>query len=431
MTSANGDLVLGIDIGTSGVRIAAVDRNDGVVGFAAAVMPAPERIAGHIRQNPEIWWQAVRESMDTLGRTVDLGRVRAIAVDGTSGTVLAIDAEGHPCGPASLYNDRCEPEQAKRVADHAPPESAARGATSALGRALDLQDANPSARRIVHQADWIAGRFAGSYDTTDENNALKTGYDPVSRHWPTWMDQTGIDVEKLPRVIPAGAVIRPVDPALAMRLKGDTLVVAGTTDGCAAFLATGASRPGDGVTSLGTTLVLKLLCDQPIFAPNYGIYSHRIGDDWLAGGASNSGGAALLKFFTAERMAELEADMRPQDATGLDFYPLPSPGERFPINDPDLAPRVEPRPASETRFLQALFEGIAGIEKLGYDRLAELGGPKLRSVRSVGGGARNIAWGAIRAKMLAVPLEHPIHAEAACGAARLAWRGFDADRARS
>jgi sugar (pentulose or hexulose) kinase len=123
-------------------------------------------------------------------------------------------------------------------------------------------------------------------------------------------------------------------------------------------------------------------------------------------------------------MAELEAAIRPQDPTGLDFYPLPCPGERFPINDPALLPRVEPRPAGEARFLQALLEGIAGVEKLGYDRLALLGGPPLRSVRSVGGGARNIAWTAIRSRSLGVPLLGPRHAEAACGAARLAWRGL-------
>ena len=76
-------------------------------------------------------------------------------------------------------------------------------------------------------------------------------------------------------------------------------VVAGTTDGCAAFLASGASEAGDGVTSLGTTLTLKLLSATPVFAPQFGVYSHRIGDQWLAGGASNSGGGVLASLFSA------------------------------------------------------------------------------------------------------------------------------------
>ena len=423
------DLALGIDVGTSGVRIAALDETNEAVCISAAAMPAPARNNGRVRQDPEIWWRAVCEALDGLGRALDLTRVRAVAVDGTSGTVLAVDAAGQPLGPGSLYNDVASPAAQARVEAVAPAASAARGSTSALGRALDLLGEFPAATRIVHQADWIAGRLAGAFDTSDENNALKTGYDPVSRAWPAWIEDAGMSRERLPRVVPAGTAIGRVTAGHGHGLPEGVAVVTGTTDGCAAFLATGAAEPGDGVTSLGTTLVLKLLSDHPIFAPDYGIYSHRIGEAWLAGGASNSGGAALLRFFTPERMSELETSIRPQDPTGLAFYPLPSPGERFPINDPRLEPKVEPRPKDDARFLQALFEGIGGIEKLGYDRLAELGGPRLTSVRSVGGGARNLGWTALRSRILGVPLLEPAHAEAACGTARLAWSGYRAQLA--
>ena len=104
------------------------------------------------------------------------------------------------------------------------------------------------------------------------------------------------------------------------------------------------AQPGDGVTSLGTTLTLKLLSDKPVFAPDFGIYSHRIGEQWLAGGASNTGGAAIGKFFTAEDIARLTPLLDPDHPTGLDYYPLPRPGERFPVNDPNFQPRLEPRP---------------------------------------------------------------------------------------
>ena len=75
------------------------------------------------------------------------------------------------------------------------------------------------------------------------------------------------------------------------------MVHAGTTDGCASFLATGARRAGEAVTALGSTLVIKLLSDKPIFAPDYGIYSHRIGETWLLGGASNTGGKVIEHLF--------------------------------------------------------------------------------------------------------------------------------------
>ncbi len=132
------------------------------------------------------------------------------------------------------------------------------------------------------------------------------------------------------------------DAAGRFGLPLDVAVVAGTTDGCAAFLASCASQPGDGVTSLGTTLTLKLLSDRPVFAPAYGIYSHRIGDQWLAGGASNTGGAVLAKFFSNDDIARLTPQIDPDRSTGLDFYPLARPGERFPINDPAYRPRRSP-----------------------------------------------------------------------------------------
>ena len=205
-------------------------------------------------------------------------------------------------------------------------------------------------------------------------------------------------------MVSAGERTGTILPAIAQRygLPRDTAIVAGTTDGCAAFLASGASDPGDGVTSLGTTLTLKLLSDRPVFAPNYGIYSHRIGDQWLAGGASNSGGAALAVHFDRDAIVRLSPLIDPDHPTGLDYYPLPKPGERFPINDPALPSNVAPRPDDERLFFQGLLEGIAGIEALGYRRLAELGASSLTTLRTVGGGAANEAWTRIRERRLKV-----------------------------
>jgi D-ribulokinase len=212
--------------------------------------------------------------------------------------------------------------------------------------------------------------------------------------------------------------------ALAFGLSKYVAIVSGTTDGCAAFLASGASQPGDGVTSLGTTLTLKLLSDKPVFAPEYGIYSHRIGDQWLAGGASNSGGVVLGQYFSKVEIEQLSALIDPAVESGLHYYPLPKVGERFPINDASYAPRLVPRPSDDAKFLQGLFEGMAGIEALGYQRLAELGASPLSSIRSAGGGAANEKWTAIRLTKLAVPQLPSASDHAAMGTARLAWRGI-------
>ena len=87
-------LVIGIDIGTSGVRAMAVDPAGRVTGEARAALPAPQRDGARIVQDAALWWQAADEALLALGRAVDLSQVGAIAVDGTSGTMLAIDAAG-------------------------------------------------------------------------------------------------------------------------------------------------------------------------------------------------------------------------------------------------------------------------------------------------------------------------------------------------
>jgi len=224
-----------------------------------------------------------------------------------------------------------------------------------------------------------------------------------------------------------GTVLDPLRPKIASEfdLPETVQVLSGTTDGCAAFLATGASEAGDGVTSLGTTLVLKLLSDEPIFAPESGIYSHHFMGLWLAGGASNTGGGVLLDHFTADQIAALSAQINPEAPLNLGYYPLSGPGERFPVADPKLAPKLEPRPVEEAHFLQAMLEGIADIEAIGYRKLEELGGPKLRAVRSVGGGADNAVWTKIRAKALGVPTILPDNKDAAYGAAILARFGMN------
>ncbi len=423
-----GRLHLGLDVGTSGVRGVAVDDAGRVIAQAREPLPPTRREGARVTQDPRLWWHACERVLAGLGAQIDRGRVAAIAVDGTSGTLLLADAAGRPVSAGWMYDDASCIAEAARVASAAPTDSAARGSASPLARLLHLQAQHADAAHVLHQADWIAGRLAGRFDTADENNVLKLGYDVRARRWPDWLDALDVRRDTLPRVLPPGTPIGRLVPewVRSLGLPAGVVVVAGTTDGVAAFLATGACEPGDAVTSLGTTLVVKLLSDRPVFEPRFGIYSHRLGDHWLPGGASNSGGGALLRHFSVERMAELTPSLRPDEPSGLDYYPLPATGERFPVSDAALPSRTEPRPADDARFFQALLEGVAAVERLAYDRIAELGAPGLRRVFSVGGGARNAGWTRLRERRLGVPLCTPVHEEAAVGAARLARQGADA-----
>lgn len=151
MIACHSDLVLGIDVGTSGLRIAALDRDGGLVQMTAADSPAPERQAGRVTQEARVWRRALHEAMAAMAAALDPARVRAIAVDGTSGTVLAIDPAGAPLGPASLYNDLAPPAIVETIARVGDASSAAQGPSSALGRAIELARRFPSAARIVHR----------------------------------------------------------------------------------------------------------------------------------------------------------------------------------------------------------------------------------------------------------------------------------------
>ncbi|WGF87435.1 FGGY-family carbohydrate kinase [Marinivivus vitaminiproducens] len=421
------DVFLGIDVGTSGVRAIAVDGAGKVAAEASTRLPPPDRDGSAITQDPGLWWEGLRDVLAGIAPRLEPERLRAIAIDGTSGTLLVADSDGTPLAPAGMYNDASAADQAPRIREHAPAGSAAHGATSPLGRLLHLQARFPEAAYALHQADWLAARLTGRWGLSDANNALKLGFDPVAFAWPDWMDGLGVRRRLLPEVRDPGTPFAPLDPAVAraLGLSSRTLVVAGTTDGCASFLATGAAETGDGVTALGSTLTLKLLSDDPVFDASVGVYSHRLQGRWLVGGASNTGGAALLRFFDADRIRALTGQVDPERPLDHGWHPLPGTGERFPVADPAMTFDPDRTTMSDAAFFQGLLEGIAAVEARAYRLLHALGGPELWTLRSVGGGASSAPWTRIRARHLGadVAFRPPLHAEAAYGAALLARAG--------
>lgn len=415
------DLAVGVDVGTSGVRAIAVGGEGKIAGTGRA------DIAAALRRDPAAIWMAVERTLGQLCAEIDPAQIAAIAVDGTSGTIIATGASGDPVLPASLYNDKADAEALARVRAVAPSASAVHGATSPLARMLSMCRI-PGVRHLLHEADWVARQLGGPLGVSDANNALKSGFDPIANAWPGWIENVGLSLALLPRVEEPGRAVGTISRRVAERfaISRRALIVAGTTDGCASFLATGAHETGDAVSALGSTLTVKVLSDVPVFSPEYGIYSHRLLGRFLPGGASNAGAAVLAQFFAPVRVAELSARIDPAKDAGLDYYPLPGIGERFPLNDPELAPRIQPRPQDDALFLHGLLEGLARIEALAYRRLTELGAPPIIRVLSVGGGAVNEVWTALRARILGVPVTRAAETEAAYGAATLAALGASA-----
>ena len=379
-------------------------------------------------EDPEGW----RQGLTALVRRLDpelRSQVGGIALDGTSGTLLLCSPAGAlapgDLGLALPYSLAC-PEQAAAAAALVAscPGSPAASASGSLARALRLlaqaeaTGLGQAPWLLRHQADWLMGWLLGNWRWGEEGNNLRLGWLLKKRRWAGTIAHQSW-AAALPEIAASGSVLGPLHPtaAAALGLPTRCRVVAGSTDANAAVLAADPG-PGDGITVLGTTLVLKQFCEQPIQGP--GISCHRLAGRWLVGGASNAGGGVLRRFFSDGQLEELSRQIDPRQPSGLCLRPLPGPGERFPVDDPALEPVLEPRPVSDCLYLQGLLEGLAAIEAAGWRRLQELGAPPVERVISLGGGARNSQWRAIRQRLLGVPVLNRPKLSAAEGMARLA-----------
>ncbi|MEG3989891.1 FGGY-family carbohydrate kinase [Microcoleus sp. S28C3] len=418
------NLYLGIDFGTTGARSTVIDSQGTIhceteYTFANNGQQQPEL--------PSVWQNALWDSIEQIPPTIR-NQVKAIALDGTSSTVMLCNTDGIPVCEPILYNDARGAAVTERLRAIAPDNHTVLSATSSLAKLLWLQDFREETAPTVflHQADWLAFLLHGKLGISDYHNALKLGFDVDTLCYPNWLIEgiAGAATPELPQVVAPGTPVGEVRDQVGDRFgfPRDCMICAGTTDSIAAFLASGVNSPGEAVTSLGSTLAVKLLSHTRVDDSRYGIYSHKLGDLWLVGGASNTGGAVLRHFFTDVELDNYSTQIDPEQESLLDYYPLLKKGDRFPINDPNLPPRLEPRPTDSVEFLHGLLESIARIEARGYQLLQELGATPLTKVYTAGGGAKNSVWSAIRKRYLKVPVITPIHTAAAYGTALLAMR---------
>lgn len=441
------NLYLGIDFGTSGARAVLIDTHGTIHTEAQYPFATSSKaIAPPAIQQPSIWQNALFALIEQIPPEMR-HQIRAIALDGTSATAMLCDANGTPVTAPILYN-QARVEVMDLLKAIAPPNHTVLSATSSLAKLLwwlttdlvtnltNVGDAIIEEKNqpfyFLNQADWLAFLLHGKLGISDYHNALKLGYDVANLCYPDWLTDAIARYSKtmalqLPVVVPPGTPIAEVRTELCERfqLPSNCMVCAGTTDSIAAFFASGAQSPGEASTSLGSTLAVKLLSHTRVDDARYGIYSHRLGDLWLVGGASNTGGAVLRQFFTDTELENLSHQIDPKTESGLDYYPLLKPGERFPINDPNLPPKLEPRPTHSVEFLHGILESIARLEARGYQLLQELGATPLTRIYTAGGGAKNPVWTAIRQRYLKVPLVTPVHTAAAYGTALLARRGVN------
>ncbi|KAL9252906.1 D-ribulose kinase-like protein [Drosera capensis] len=426
-----GRLYLGLDFGTSGARFAVIDEGGGVRGEGKREYPV------YMKEESIDWVRSWKETLFSLLNDIPVDlrpAIASVSVDGTSATTIIVDgATGETLCRPLLYNESC-PDALPAVKSIAPPNHTVCSGSSTLCKLVSWWSTDASNREsavLLHQADWLLWLLHGKLGISDYNNALKVGYDPELESYPPWLLSQPYS-QVLPSVVAPGSVVGSLKDDLRKQIgfRQDCVVCAGTTDSIAAFLAARATETGKAVTSLGSTLAIKLLSTTRVEDARFGVYSHRLDDKWLVGGASNTGGAVLRQIFTDEQLEKLSAQIDPTVESPLDYYPLPAVGERFPVADPNMAPRLHPHPDNDVEYLHGILESIARIEARGYGLLKDLGATPVDEVFTAGGGSKNEIWTNIRERVLGLPVSQAVHTEAAYGAALLALKGSKSENIR-
>jgi len=415
---------LGIDVGTSGVKVAILDKDLGLVALERAT---------HSLNRPKEGWAEV--SLETVW-TIVTGLVRCLAdsspdalrfVSGVGLSVLcpglaALDADGRPLTGAMTFMDRRSIAEAAELAALIPPEeffeiSANRlmpgssSLTSMRWIQRNLPESYTRTRCFGHVNTFLAHRMTGNFGI-DPSNASYTGLFETGGGL-SWsakaIDRAGIDAGTLPPIVPsASAVGLLVCPELeAAGLTAGIPVAMGGGDTACSALAVGAINPGEVFESAGTTNVITVCSETPVFDNRFLNRCHVVPHRWLSHGAMSSTGAALLwlrdEVFKESSRETFDAAL--ETAGGLSpasdipvFLPYMA-GERSPVWDP-FAKGVLfglNLDAKREHLIRAVLEGCAFGTRQLLGIVEEAMGVPVSDILSIGGGAKIAAWTQIKA----------------------------------
>jgi sugar (pentulose or hexulose) kinase len=423
-----GAYFIGIDIGTQGARVVMLNQ-------AGEITASSERNFGldeqsREEQSPEMWWDACKACLLDLSERTANANIIAMAVTSTSGTVIPLDQFNQPLHNAIMYSDKRSSPQGERCTAVAMANQVEGftgfNSSSGLAKMVWFQETYPEkANKLakwVHAADYITGILSGKWGITDYTNAFKSGYDIQQMKWPDYLStDLSIDKKWLPEVLPSGSVIGSIDPTIAafLQLPKSINVITGITDGCASQIASGAIKPGNWNTTIGTTMVIKGVTFNQILDDQGRIYSHRHpAGYWMPGGASNTGADWVTNEFghNLAHLSEVAAKLIPTQHLA---YPLRQQGERFPMVAP-MATGFEPEGLTVEEKFAANMEGVAYLERYAFELIKALSGEEINAVYTAGGGSNNEVWLKIRSNVLNLPIYKMKHVSGAVGAAILA-----------
>jgi xylulokinase len=419
--------LVGLDVGTSGVKALAVAPDGEVLGTAEVGYPLSTPRPGWSEQNPEDWWRATKEAFDSLGAS----DVAGIGLSGQMHGLVALDEAGEVVRPAILWNDQRTAEECREIEERVGFERLVEltGNRALTGftapKLLWLRKHEPDAyariARIMLPKDYVRLRLCGEHaiDVADASGTLL--FDVAKRRWSDEvLEALEIPREWLPRVLES--------PEVSGETGDGVPVAAGAGDQAAGALGVGVVDPGPASVVLGTSGVVFSALDAYRADPQarVHVFCHAVPGVWHAMGVMLSAAGSLA--WLHDRLAAdvpyaklvEEAGGWEPGAEGLTFLPYLA-GERTPHADPDARGAFVGLSLRHDRgaLVRAVLEGVAFGLRDCLDVVLDVGAAPTVA-RASGGGARNELWLQIVASVLEMPVERlAVEEGAAYGAALL------------
>jgi xylulokinase len=420
-------VLVGLDVGTTGVKALAVSPEGDVLARAEAAYSLSTPHPGWAEQNPADWWRAAETALASVAPDQAAG----IGLSGQMHGLVALDENDRVLRPAILWNDQRTAAECAEIEERV---GLSRLVTLTGNRALPgftapkllwLRSNEPDLygriKQILLPKDYVRLRLAGERGTDVADASGTLLFDVARRRWSEEvLDALDVPPEWLPPALES--------PAVSGRTGGGVPVAAGAGDQAAGALGVGVVDGGPLSVVLGTSGVVFAALPRFAADPEGRLHAfcHAVPGHWHAMGVMLSAAGSLRWFRDAfatdesyDRLVE-EAGEWPAGAEGLAFLPYLA-GERTPHADPDARGAFVGLSLRHDRgaLVRAVLEGVAYGLRDSLELLRALG-VRPDAGRVSGGGARSDLWVRIVASVLGLPLERTVVEEgAAYGAALL------------
>lgn len=420
---------LGIDLGTSSVKVVLLSSDGSIIGSQTCAYTVSRPHAAWAEIDPGDWWAAIDAAVRALAGQYGLDGVRGIGLSGQMHGLVLVDGAGQAVRPAVLWLDaRAAAEvavlvdlPADRRARLANPPSPGMAGPVLSWLIKHEPDAVARATAAIQPKDWIRARLTAGQIACEASDASATlMFDVLTQHWdPAVVDALGIPRRLLPDILADSATrVASLDDdiAAAWGLQGGVAVAAGAGDTAAAALGSGLYRPGTVQLTIGTGVQIVSITTAPTRRslreagdPVTHLYRSALPGGWysmaagLTGGTTASWVCSLFGVSWEEFYALAE---RPPQADDPIFLPYLS-GERTPYLDSSLRGSWTDLRAHHDRdaLLYCALEGLAFAVAAGLDALPGLPSGD-RVLRIAGGGTVHPAW----RRMLATVLDATLYA---------------------